>query len=507
MARPVVLCILDGWGERAETAANAVALANTPNFDRIRASCPFSTLAAHGPAVGLPEGQMGNSEVGHTNIGAGRVVWMDLPRIDNAILDGSFAANPRLGVFIAALRASGGTAHLAGLASPGGVHAHQRHIAATANALAAAGIPVAVHAFLDGRDVPPQSARGQIAQLEADLPAGARIATVVGRFYAMDRDKRWDRVSLATEAILRARGPRVESAEAAIAEGYGRGETDEFVTPTVIGGYAGAKDGDGLVFANFRADRAREILGALVDPGFQGFAVPDRPEWAATLGMVEYSDRLNTVMPAIFGTLEIVNPLGAWASAHGLTQFRLAETEKYPHVTFFFNGGVEAPAPGEERRMAPSPQVRTYDLAPEMASGEVTERLAEAIRSGGYDLIICNYANPDMVGHTGDLAAAIRAVESVDRGLGEALRALDEVGGAMIVTADHGNCEVMVDPGTGGPHTAHTLNPVPVILVGGPAGARLRGGGRLADLAPTLLALIGLAPPAEMTGRSLIEVA
>ena len=507
MARPVVLCILDGWGERAESAANAVALANTPNFDRIKASCPFSTLAAHGPAVGLPEGQMGNSEVGHTNIGAGRVVWMDLPRIDNAIEDGSFAANPQLGAFIAALQASGGTAHLAGLASPGGVHAHQRHIAATAQVLAAAGIPVAVHAFLDGRDVPPQSARGQIAELEAALPAGARIATVVGRFYSMDRDKRWDRVSLATEAILHARGPRVESAEAAIAEGYGRGETDEFVTPTVIGSYAGAKDGDGLLFANFRADRAREILGALVDPGFDGFAVADRPKWAATLGMVEYSDRLNTVMPAIFGSLEIVNPLGAWASAHGLTQFRLAETEKYPHVTFFFNGGVEVPAPGEERRMAPSPKVRTYDLAPEMASGEVTEHLAGAIRSGKYDLIICNYANPDMVGHTGDLAAAIRAVESVDRGLGEALKALGEVGGAMIVTADHGNCELMVDPETGGPHTAHTLNPVPVILVGGPEGAKLRSGGRLADLAPTLLALIGIAQPAEMTGQSLIEAA
>ena len=507
MARPVVLCILDGWGERADSAANAVALANTPNFDRIKASCPFSTLAAHGPAVGLPEGQMGNSEVGHTNIGAGRVVWMDLPRIDNAIEDGSFAANPQLGAFIAALQASGGTAHLAGLASPGGVHAHQRHIAATAQVLAAAGIPVAIHAFLDGRDVPPQSARGQIAELEAALPAGARIATVVGRFYSMDRDKRWDRVSLATEAILHARGPRVESAEAAIAEGYGRGETDEFVTPTVIGSYAGAKDGDGLLFANFRADRAREILGALVDPGFDGFAVADRPKWAATLGMVEYSDRLNTVMQAMFPSIGIVNPLGAWASAHGLTQFRLAETEKYPLVTFFFNGGVEVPAPGEERQMAPSPKVRTYDLAPEMASGEVTEHLAGAIRSGKYDLIICNYANPDMVGHTGDLAAAIRAVESVDRGLGEALKALGEVGGAMIVTADHGNCEVMVDPETGGPHTAHTLNPVPVILVGGPEGAKLRSGGRLADLAPTLLALIGLAQPAEMTGQSLIEVA
>lgn len=504
MARPVVLCILDGWGERAETTANAVALASTPNFDRIKANCPFSTLAAHGPDVGLPEGQMGNSEVGHTNIGAGRIVWMDLPRIDNAIRDDSFAANPRLNAFIAALKASGGAAHVAGLASPGGVHAHQRHIAATARALTAAGIPVAIHAFLDGRDVAPQSAREQIAALEADLPEGARLATVIGRFYAMDRDKRWERVSLAAEAILHAKGPRVESAEAAILEAYGKGETDEFVTPTVIGDYQGVRDGDGLFFANFRADRAREILGAMVDPAFDGFAVA-RPAWAATLGMVEYSDRLNELMPAMFPAEDIANTLGAWLAAHGKTQFRLAETEKYPHVTFFFNGGVEVPAAGEERQMAPSPKVRTYDLAPEMAAGEVTEYLAGAIRSGKYDLIVCNFANPDMVGHTGDLSAAIRAVESVDRGLGEALAALGEVGGAMIVTADHGNCEVMVDPETGGPHTAHTLNPVPVILVGGPAGARLRRGGRLADLAPTLLALMEVEAPPEMNGQSLIE--
>ena len=504
MARPVVLCILDGWGERAETTANAVALASTPNFDRIKANCPFSTLAAHGPDVGLPEGQMGNSEVGHTNIGAGRIVWMDLPRIDNAIREGAFAANPRLQTFIAALKASGGVAHVAGLASPGGVHAHQRHIAATARALTAAGIPVAIHAFLDGRDVAPQSAREQIAALEAELPEGARIATAIGRFYAMDRDKRWERVSLAAEAILHAKGPRVESAEAAILEAYGKGETDEFVTPTVIGDYQGARDGDGLFFANFRADRAREILGAMVDPAFDGFAVA-RPAWAATLGMVEYSDRLNLLMPAMFPAEDIANTLGAWLAAHGKTQFRLAETEKYPHVTFFFNGGVEVPAAGEERQMAPSPKVRTYDLAPEMAAGEVTEYLAGAIRSGKYDLIVCNFANPDMVGHTGDLAAAIRAVESVDRGLGEALAALGEAGGAMIVTADHGNCEVMVDPETGGPHTAHTLNPVPVILVGGPGGARLRRGGRLADLAPTLLALMGVEAPPEMNGQSLIE--
>ena len=507
-ARPVILCILDGWGLRAEREANAVAQGRTPNFDRLWEECPHAQLAAHGPDVGLPEGQMGNSEVGHMNIGAGRIVWMDLPKIDKAIEEGAFAANPALQAFVAALRVSGGTAHLAGLASPGGVHAHQRHIAAAAAAIAAEGVPVAVHAFLDGRDVAPKSAGAQIAELEAALPAGARIVTVSGRFYAMDRDKRWDRVEKAAAAILLGAGDRAPSAEAAIAAAYGRGETDEFVTPAVIGDYAGARDGDGLFFANFRADRAREILGALVDPAFDGFVPDGRPAWAAVLGMVQYSDRLDALMPAMFPSDDVAHPLGAWIAGRGLTQFRLAETEKYPHVTFFFNGGVETPSPGEERQMAPSPKVRTYDLQPEMSAPEVSARLAAAIRSGGYDLIVVNFANPDMVGHTGDLGAAIKAVEAVDRGLGMALDAMAEIGGgAMIVTADHGNCEVMVDPQTGGPHTAHTLNPVPVILVGGPRGARLRAGGRLADLAPTLLDLLGVPKPAEMTGQSLIEAA
>lgn len=502
-AKPVVLCILDGWGLREEHEGNAVALARTPNFDRIWESCLHASLAAHGPDVGLPEGQMGNSEVGHMNIGAGRIVWMDLPRIDKAIAEGAFAANPRLRAFIAALKASGGTAHLAGLASPGGVHAHQRHMAAAARVIAAAGVPVAVHAFLDGRDVPPQSAGGQIAELEAALPTGARIATVAGRFYAMDRDKRWERVEKAAAVILRGAGDQVETALGAIAAAYARGETDEFVTPAAIGDYCGARDGDGLFFANFRADRAREILGALVDPAFEGFSVA-RPAWAALLGIVEYSERLNALAPAMFFAEDIVNPLGAWVAAHGLRQLRLAETEKYPHVTFFFNGGIEAPAEGEARVMTPSPKVRTYDLAPGMAAAEVTAHLVEAIRSGGYDLIVVNYANPDMVGHTGDLGAVIRGVEAVDASLGAVLAVLEDVGGAMIVTADHGNCEVMIDPDTGGPHTAHTLNPVPVVLVGGPPGVRLRAG-RLADLAPSLLHLLGLEPPPEMTGRSLIE--
>ncbi len=500
---PVVLCILDGWGLSPSREANAVALGHTPNFDRIRASCPHARLAAHGPDVGLPEGQMGNSEVGHMNIGAGRVVWMDLPKIDNAIADGSFAVNPGLAAFVAAVKARGGTAHVAGLASPGGVHAHQRHVAAVAGVIAAAGVPVAVHAFLDGRDVPPQSAEAQVAALEAALPAGARIATVSGRFYAMDRDRRWERVALAVAAILGGEGPRAATAAEAIAAGYARGETDEFVTPTVIGDYAGAKDGDGLFFANFRADRARQILGALVDPGFDGFAVAGRPAWGAVLGMVQYSQHLDGLMPAMFPSEDIVNTLGAWVAGQGLKQFRTAETEKYPHVTFFLNGGVEAPNPGEERYLAASPKVRTYDLAPEMSAGEVTEHLVAAIRSREYGLVVVNFANPDMVGHTGILEAAIRAVEEVDRDLGAVLEAVAETGGAILVTADHGNCEMMVDPVTGGPHTAHTLNPVPVVLVGGPEGATLRDG-RLADLAPTLLDLMGIAPPPEMNGRSLI---
>ena len=501
--RPVVLCILDGWGLRAEREANAVALGHTPNFDRIWADCPHAQLMACGPDVGLPEGQMGNSEVGHMNIGAGRVVWMDLPRIDNAIADGSFVTNPALGAFLATLRESGGVAHVAGLTSPGGVHAHQRHIAALATAIVAAGVRVEVHCFLDGRDVAPTSAAGQVAEFEASLPEGARIATVSGRFYAMDRDNRWERVGAAVAAILKAEGKHAASAQEAIASAYAAGETDEFVTPTVIGDYAGAKDGDGLAFANFRADRAREILAALMMPGFAQYPVGARPDWASVLGMVEYSDALNEHMGVMFPSGEIVNTLGHWVASHGLNQFRIAETEKYPHVTFFLNGGVEVPEGGEERYMAPSPKVRTYDLQPEMSEPEVAEHLEAAIRSGKMDLIVCNFANPDMVGHTGVLEAAIRAVEAVDEGLGRALAAVKDMGGAMIVTADHGNCETMVDPETGGPHTAHTLNPVPVILWNGPEGVKLRDG-RLADLAPTLLELMGLPRPPEMTGQSLI---
>ena len=502
-ARPVVLCILDGWGLRAETANNAVALGRTPVFDRLMASCPHATLRTCGEDVGLPEGQMGNSEVGHTNIGAGRVVWMDLPRIDRAIADGSFAANPALDAFAAKLRESRGTAHIVGLLSPGGVHSHQRHMAAAARALMARGVPVALHALLDGRDVPPKSALDYLAAFLDDLP-NAPLATVAGRFWGMDRDNRWDRVKAAYDAIVHGRGEAAHTAARAIEAGYDRGETDEFVTPTVINGYAGMRDGDGVLCINFRADRARELMAALGDPAFDAFDRGDAPALSALCGMVSYSSAHDRYMSVMFPPQDISHTLGEWVSGKGLAQFHVAETEKYPHVTFFLNGGVEPPYPGEDRYMAPSPKVRTYDLAPEMSAAEVADHLVEALGSGRYALLVANFANPDMVGHTGDLAAAIKAVEAVDACLGRVVEAAEAAGAAMLVFADHGNCETMVDPETGGPHTAHTLNPVPLILVGGAPGTRLRDG-RLADVAPTALALMGVDAPPEMTGAVLID--
>ncbi|MBZ4689797.1 MAG: phosphoglycerate mutase [Cereibacter sp.] len=500
--KPVVLCILDGWGLRAEREANAPALANTPNFDRIMAGCPHATLITHGPDVGLPRGQMGNSEVGHTNIGAGRVVAMDLGAIDLAIEDGTFAQNKALLGFIAALKASGGTAHLMGVASDGGVHGHILHLLTAARVVAAAGVPVVIHAITDGRDVPPSSAPGYLAQLVEGLPPGVSIGTVIGRYWAMDRDNRWDRVQRATDAILHAKGERAESGPEAVGAAMERAETDEFIAPTVVNGYQGAKDGDGFFCLNFRADRAREILAALAQPGFDAYDPGKRPEWAAFLGMVDYSKTHDGFMSTAYPKQVIENTLGEWVAKQGRSQFRLAETEKYPHVTFFLNGGREAPEAGEDRYMAKSPKVATYDLQPEMSEPEVAGQLVAAIEHG-YDLIVVNFANPDMVGHTGILSAAIAACEAVDEGLGLALAALEKAGGAMIVTADHGNCETMVDPVTGEPHTAHTTNLVPVILVGGPEGAKLRDG-RLADLAPTLLQLMQLPQPSEMTGVSLI---
>jgi 2,3-bisphosphoglycerate-independent phosphoglycerate mutase len=502
MPRPfAMLVILDGWGWRDPAPDNAVTCARKPNFDRLWAACPHAFLTTHGLDVGLPAGQMGNSEVGHMNIGAGRVVMQDLPRIDAAIADGALAANKELAAFVAALRASGGTAHLMGLVSPGGVHSHQDHAAALARLLAGQGIPVAIHAFLDGRDTPPSSAPGYVATFSASLPAGAAIATVIGRYFAMDRDRRWDRVERAYAAMARGNGEHAPDAQAAIAAAHAAGHTDEFVPPAVIGSYAGMRAGHGILCFNFRADRVREILGALLDPGFDGFA-RERIPFAASLGMTRYSDALAKLMPCLFAPQSMANLLGEVVAAAGLTQLRMAETEKYPHVTYFLNGGREEPFPGEERILIPSPKVATYDLQPEMSAAALGDAAVDAIRSGRHNLIVLNFANPDMVGHTGVLAAAVKAVETVDAQLGRIAEAVAAAGGALLVTADHGNCEQMLDAETGGPHTAHSTNRVPVLLAGRP-GLTLRDG-RLADVAPALLKLLGLAQPAEMTGRSLV---
>lgn len=498
--KPVVLCILDGWGLREDSSANAPRLAQTPHFDKVMQG-PHAQLLTHGNDAGLPKGQMGNSEVGHTNIGAGRVVAMDLGQIELAIEDGSFFQADALQGFIARMKESGGTAHLMGVVSDGGVHGHIDHIIAAAKAVTDAGVPVVVHAITDGRDVAPSSAAGFMEDLARNLPDAAKVATVIGRYYAMDRDNRWERVQTAYDAMISGKGAEADTPAEAIQRAYADGTTDEFIPATVIGDYAGLVQGDGFFCLNFRSDRAREILAAIADPDFDGFA-RTQPDLVARLGMVTYSDRHDAWFDTVFPKRDIQNTLGAWVAKHGLRQFRLAETEKYPHVTFFLNGGVETPEQGEDRYMAPSPKVATYDLQPEMSAGEVTAHFVKAIEEG-YDLIVTNYANPDMVGHTGDLNAAIKACEAVDAGLGAVLDALEKAGGAMIVTADHGNCETMVDPETGGPHTAHTTNPVPVALVGGPEGAQLRDG-RLADLAPTILHLMGLDLPPEMTGKSLI---
>ncbi|RWR11277.1 2,3-bisphosphoglycerate-independent phosphoglycerate mutase [Paenirhodobacter populi] len=501
--KPVVLCILDGWGERAETEGNAPAQANTPNLDRIWTTCPKSTLITFGPDVGLPTGQMGNSEVGHTNIGAGRVVAMDLGQIDLAIEDGSFFENEAILSFIDAVKTAGGRAHLMGVISNGGVHGHIEHVLAACRMIAGAGVPVVVHAITDGRDVAPDSSAAFIDDFTARLPEGATIGTVIGRYWAMDRDNRWERVGRAYDAIVKGEGLRAATPAEAVAQSYAQKEMDEFIQPTVIGDYAGTRDGDGFFCLNFRADRAREILRALAEPGFGELDTFARPEWSAMLGMVEYSSGHNAYMATAYPKRDLVNTLGEWVSKQGLTQFHCAETEKYPHVTFFLNGGREEPWTGEDRFMPKSPKVATYDLQPEMSAPEVTDQFVGAIEKG-YDLIVVNYANPDMVGHTGSLPAAIAACEEIDRDIGRVLAALKQAGGAMIITADHGNCETMIDPDTGKPHTAHTTNLVPVALVGGPEGVTLRDG-RLADLAPTLLDLMQLPVPPEMTGKTLIR--
>ena len=501
----MLLLILDGWGHREETEHNAIAHAEVPNWRRLVAGSPHTLVDTHGLHVGLPPEQMGNSEVGHMNIGAGRVVYQDLTRIDQAVADGSFARNAALLGAIDAVRSNGGTLHLMGLVSPGGVHSSEEHLLAMLDLAHERGASkVAVHAFLDGRDTPPRSAGASLERLAARCAAtGARIATVIGRYYAMDRDQRWERVEPAYRAISDAHAEHhAPDARAALEAAYARGESDEFVQPTVVAGHAPVADGDAFVFMNFRADRARELTAAFVRPDFAGFARPRALALSAYVTLTEYAADL-PVTAVAFAPQSTRNTLPEYLASLGLEQLRIAETEKYAHVTFFFNGGREAPFPGEERILVPSPKVATYDLKPEMSCPEVTERLCAAIRSRAFDFIVCNLANPDMVGHTGVFAAAVKAAEAVDRALGAIESALREVGGEMLVTADHGNLECMRDESTGQAHTAHTMGPVPLVYLGRD-GVRLLPGGSLCDLAPTVLALMDLPQPAEMTGRSLV---
>jgi 2,3-bisphosphoglycerate-independent phosphoglycerate mutase len=501
--RLAVLCILDGWGISTKRENNAIAQAKTPVWDALLARFPHARLDASEHHVGLPHGQMGNSEVGHMNLGAGRIVLQDLPRIDEAIEKQQLASNAALMGFIAKLKASGGTAHLMGLLSPGGVHAHQAHFASLARLLNDAGIEVAIHAFLDGRDTPPKSGRQFVADFREAAPA-ARIVTVSGRYYAMDRDRRFERTNLAYAALVDGDGEAARDADAAITASYTRDEADEFVRPTVLAGYQGMQNGDGLLMVNFRADRARQILSALLEPDFSDFSRQRVVDFSAALGMVAYSPELSRCLDTLFPPQHLAHTLGSVVASAGLRQLRIAETEKYAHVTFFLDGGEEQEFAGEERILVPSPKVATYDLKPEMSAPELTDRLIDATANGGFDLIVVNYANTDMVGHTGNLKAAKRAVEVVDGCLGQLVEAVDNVGGVLLITADHGNAEAMRDPGTGQAHTAHTCNQVPVVLVSKLANAAALENGALADVAPTLLDLMDLRQPQEMTGHSLI---
>ena len=508
MQKPVMLLILDGWGYRKNiTKDNAIENGHTPNWHKLLETCPHGFIETSGLDVGLPEGQMGNSEVGHMNLGAGRVVMQDLPKIDLACKDGSLAKNKVLQNLIETLKQTKGTCHLMGLMSPGGVHSHQNHITALAKILDDNGIKVRVHAFMDGRDTPPQSGKGFLETFEKSISGlnDVKVATISGRFYAMDRDKRWDRVENAYNNIVSATGKRFASVDAAMTATYQDGVTDEFVVPCVVGDYQGADDGDAVLMANFRADRAREILYALSDKEFTGFERQKIVKFAASVGMAEYSVDHNRFMKTLFAPEELKDIFGEIVSKNGLTQLRIAETEKYAHVTFFFNGGEEREFEGESRILIPSPKVATYDLKPEMSVYEVTDKLVDAIENKRFDVIICNFANGDMVGHTGIMEAALKAVKAVDENLGRVVQAIDKADGVLLVTADHGNVEKMVDETTGEPYTAHTVGKVQAVLYNAPSDIKGLKDGRLADIAPTLLELLGLKQPAAMTGKSLLE--
>lgn len=508
--KPVVLMILDGYGLNEKTEGNAVAQAKTPVMDELMKECPFVRGNASGMAVGLPEGQMGNSEVGHLNMGAGRIVYQELTRITKEIQDGTFFENPALLSAVENCKKNGSALHLFGLLSDGGVHSHNTHLYGLLELAKRNGLDkVFVHCFLDGRDTPPASGKEYAQSLNAEMEkiGVGRIASVMGRYYAMDRDNNWDRVKLAYDALTKGEGLTAACGICAIQESYDRGETDEFVKPTVAledgKPVATVQDGDSVIFFNFRPDRAREITRAFCDDDFKGFDRGARKD----VTFVCFSDYDPTIpnKQVAFHKVSVTNTFGEWLAAKGLKQARIAETEKYAHVTFFFNGGVEEPNPGEDRVLVNSPKdVATYDLKPQMSAPEVCEKLCGAIRSGKYDVIIINFANPDMVGHTGVMEAAVKAVETVDECVGKAVEAIREADGVLFICADHGNAEQLIDEETGAPFTAHTTNQVPFLLVNYDEGCTLREGGCLADIVPTLIEIMGMEQPAEMTGKSLL---
>ncbi len=496
---PTALIILDGFGRRADAQDNAILAANTPFFDQLEQGV-CAELATSGLDVGLPDGQMGNSEVGHMNLGAGRVVYQDFTRITKAMTDGELLTNAAISEAISACKSAGSTLHLMGLLSPGGVHSHEDHILAVAEGALAAGVRVRLHAFTDGRDTPPRSAEPSLADAEARLAAGGdgAIASVAGRYFAMDRDQRWDRVEKAYRAMVLADAEQsAGTAVEALANAYARDENDEFVAPTVIAGGAAFAAGDQVLFLNFRPDRAREMVQALTQSDFDGFERGHGP--IPVTSLTQYAASLDARVA--FGPQSLDDTLGEWMQKQGKTQLRIAETEKYAHVTFFFSGGRETPYEGEVRELIPSPDVATYDLQPEMSAPELTEKLCAAIRSGEHDLIVCNYANGDMVGHTGNFDAAVKAIETLDACVRQVADAINEVGGTALITADHGNAEMMRDPTSGQPHTAHTTGPVPLYVLGHAGPVR---SGALQDVAPTLLTLMGVDKPSAMSGASLL---
>ncbi|MCY3838487.1 MAG: 2,3-bisphosphoglycerate-independent phosphoglycerate mutase [Gammaproteobacteria bacterium] len=500
-----LLVVLDGWGLSSGSDDDAIHRARTPTWDRLWENAPRTTLFASGSSVGLPDGQMGNSEVGHMNLGAGRTVYQDLTRIDRAVADGSFAGNPVVGTAIAAAVEHGSTLHVYGLLSPGGVHSHEDHLAAFVELSLERGAKVRLHGFLDGRDVPPKSAMTTLACFEERFPG--MVASITGRYFGMDRDARWDRTERAFRLVATGDAPyRFATATQALEAAYARGETDEFVQPAAIGSTDGPplriEEGDVGMFMNFRADRARQLVRALTADEFGEFVRPSKPAFALFATLTRYADDIE--LPVAFAPVDLTGTVGECWAAAGLSQLRIAETEKYAHVTYFFSGGREQPFPGEDRMLVPSPKVATYDLAPAMSAREVTDRLVDAIDGGRYDAIVCNFANPDMVGHTGVFDAAVAAVEVIDECLARILEAIRRTASQCLVTADHGNVERLLDRETNQPHTAHTSEPVPLVYAG-PRKVRFADGGTLADVAPTLLELMDQRRPAAMTGRSLVD--